>query len=145
MSASASSDSDSHRRKRLRKGTHSCLECRRRKVRCIFEPNSQRCDNCMLRETACTKQDVGRERQKSSEHQKQHSSTFTGNQKCGEPAIREARRGTQCVVDTGRVGPERRRSELEKHPFRFTLPDCQRAHFSSPCVSDVFVACRQTF
>ena len=70
MSVSVSSDSDSHRRKRLRKGTHSCEQCRRRKVRCIFEPNSQRCDNCIAREAPCTQQGIGRQRQRSSENQK---------------------------------------------------------------------------
>ena len=70
MSVSVTSDSDHHRRKRLRKGTHSCLQCRRRKVRCIFEPNSERCDNCVSREVTCTQQDVGYQRQSSSENRK---------------------------------------------------------------------------
>lgn len=64
MLASLSSDSDSFPRKRLRKGTHSCLECRRRKVRCVPEPNSQRCKECTSREAPCTQQELSGEKQK---------------------------------------------------------------------------------
>ena len=64
MSASVSSESDSNlRRKRLRKGTHSCIQCRRRKVRCIFESNTSRCENCIARDAQCTQQASVPERQ----------------------------------------------------------------------------------
>ena len=67
MSGSVSSGSDSNpRRKRLRKGTHSCIQCRRRKVRCIFESNSSRCENCIARDASCTQQDFIPEKQTSS-------------------------------------------------------------------------------
>jgi len=42
--------------KRLRLGTKSCAECRRRKVRCIFEPNTKICKECAAHEVECISQ-----------------------------------------------------------------------------------------
>ncbi|KAL6863590.1 hypothetical protein J3F83DRAFT_767214 [Trichoderma novae-zelandiae] len=42
--------------RRMRLGTRSCAECRRRKVRCIFEPNSSICRGCELHQTPCQAQ-----------------------------------------------------------------------------------------
>ena len=42
--------------KRLRLGTKSCAECRRRKVRCIFEPNTKVCKECSAHESECISQ-----------------------------------------------------------------------------------------
>ncbi len=42
--------------KRLRLGTKSCAECRRRKVRCIFEPNTKVCKECSTHESECISQ-----------------------------------------------------------------------------------------
>ncbi|KJK74734.1 hypothetical protein H634G_10046 [Metarhizium anisopliae BRIP 53293] len=42
--------------KRMRLGTKSCAECRRRKVRCVFSPGNSVCQNCVLHSTACTAQ-----------------------------------------------------------------------------------------
>ncbi|KAM7184476.1 hypothetical protein V8F20_012215 [Naviculisporaceae sp. PSN 640] len=53
-------------RKKLRKGTTSCWECKRRKVRCLFAPTnpthlagheSASCDGCQRRGTACVSQE----------------------------------------------------------------------------------------
>lgn len=46
--------------KRMRLGTRSCAECRRRKVRCIFEPNAQVCRQCASHGAACTAQQPSR-------------------------------------------------------------------------------------
>ncbi|KAH7131093.1 hypothetical protein EDB81DRAFT_807913 [Dactylonectria macrodidyma] len=43
-------------RKRMRKGTHSCNECRRRKIRCLFPPNSSVCSPCSSRGSRCVDQ-----------------------------------------------------------------------------------------
>lgn len=43
----------------MRKGTHSCLECRRRKIRCIFEPNATTCNRCLSKSLNCTEQEYG--------------------------------------------------------------------------------------
>ncbi|KAJ5367893.1 uncharacterized protein N7496_007653 [Penicillium cataractarum] len=46
--------------RRLRKGTHSCWECRRRKIRCQFpSTNAAVCVQCSLRGSVCRRQDSG--------------------------------------------------------------------------------------
>lgn len=46
------------KRRKVRKGTQSCWECKRRKVRCIFAlPTNATCDNCIRRGTACISQE----------------------------------------------------------------------------------------
>jgi hypothetical protein len=43
--------------RKVRKGTQSCWDCRRRKVRCIFAENTDSiCKNCRRRGTACNSQ-----------------------------------------------------------------------------------------
>ncbi|MCJ1398200.1 hypothetical protein MMC11_001397 [Xylographa trunciseda] len=42
---------------KVRKGTHSCVECRRRKIRCIFDANTHTCAGCTLRKTHCIPQE----------------------------------------------------------------------------------------
>ncbi|KAF2015727.1 hypothetical protein BU24DRAFT_422040 [Aaosphaeria arxii CBS 175.79] len=45
-------------RKKMRKGTHSCFECRRRKIRCIFPPdNPEVCSECFARGSRCIDQE----------------------------------------------------------------------------------------
>ncbi|KIW01654.1 uncharacterized protein PV09_06839 [Verruconis gallopava] len=46
------------RKKKMRKGTHSCFECRRRKIRCIFTPdNPSVCTECFARGSRCIDQE----------------------------------------------------------------------------------------
>lgn len=40
----------------MRKGTHSCYECRKRKVRCIFAKDSKTCEGCDAKGRICTEQ-----------------------------------------------------------------------------------------
>ncbi|KAH8886190.1 hypothetical protein GQ53DRAFT_727990 [Thozetella sp. PMI_491] len=40
----------------MRKGTHSCYECRKRKVRCIFARGSTICESCSAKGQRCTEQ-----------------------------------------------------------------------------------------
>ncbi|KKO98806.1 hypothetical protein THAR02_09089 [Trichoderma harzianum] len=42
--------------RRMRLGTKSCAECRRRKVRCVFPTNSSVCHGCELHQTPCRAQ-----------------------------------------------------------------------------------------
>lgn len=45
-------------RRKLRKGTQSCWECKRRKVRCNFTATTDlTCDGCKRRKTTCTSQE----------------------------------------------------------------------------------------
>lgn len=47
--------------KRMRLGTKSCKECRRRKVRCIFAPNEPTCQECILHGATCAAQNSNHE------------------------------------------------------------------------------------
>lgn len=47
------------KRRKLRKGTQSCWECKRRKARCTFSPSTQEiCDGCKRRGSDCVSQEV---------------------------------------------------------------------------------------
>ncbi|KAL5376017.1 hypothetical protein DPSP01_010749 [Paraphaeosphaeria sporulosa] len=47
------------KRRKVRKGTQSCWECRRRKVRCIFAATTTSvCNNCTRRKTPCVSQEL---------------------------------------------------------------------------------------
>lgn len=46
------------KRRKVRKGTQSCWECKRRKVRCVFNTTETTCQNCRRRGTACISQDL---------------------------------------------------------------------------------------
>ncbi|MCJ1341442.1 hypothetical protein MMC09_006738 [Bachmanniomyces sp. S44760] len=60
MSNTSSNSPDSGMRKKMRKGTHSCLECRRRKIRCVFRPDRPSvCLECFARGTRCREQKIG--------------------------------------------------------------------------------------
>lgn len=51
------SDESTAKRRKVRKGTHSCRECRRRKVRCIFAtPQDVVCITCNRRGAKCISQ-----------------------------------------------------------------------------------------
>ncbi|KAH6975669.1 hypothetical protein EDB80DRAFT_740459, partial [Ilyonectria destructans] len=43
-------------RRPMRKGTHSCTECRRRKIRCTFASNASVCSPCSARGSSCLNQ-----------------------------------------------------------------------------------------
>ncbi|KAF2456743.1 hypothetical protein BDY21DRAFT_345984 [Lineolata rhizophorae] len=50
--------SDSSTRRKMRKGTHSCFECRRRKIRCIFTADNPKvCTECFARGSQCVDQE----------------------------------------------------------------------------------------
>ncbi|KAF1829890.1 hypothetical protein BDW02DRAFT_126438 [Decorospora gaudefroyi] len=58
LSSSPDEASQSAKRRKVRKGTQSCWECKKRKVRCIWAaPTNITCDNCMRRKTACIGQE----------------------------------------------------------------------------------------
>jgi hypothetical protein len=50
-------DENATKRREMRKGTHSCTECRRRKVKCVFStPDSDTCTVCLRRGSRCFSQ-----------------------------------------------------------------------------------------
>ncbi|KAF2651537.1 hypothetical protein K491DRAFT_88470 [Lophiostoma macrostomum CBS 122681] len=55
----ARSDENAAKRRKVRKGTHSCQECRRRKVKCTFDSSEHDiCVICRQRGTACVSQEL---------------------------------------------------------------------------------------
>ncbi|EHK20511.1 uncharacterized protein TRIVIDRAFT_114486, partial [Trichoderma virens Gv29-8] len=63
-----------HRVRKMRKGTRSCTECRRRKTRCVYPPGDPVCVLCKSRDGRCIEQgyeDVGISESKSSVPRKQ--------------------------------------------------------------------------
>ncbi|KAI9643814.1 hypothetical protein NHQ30_007165 [Ciborinia camelliae] len=53
---------DEHRRKRVRKGTKSCWECKRRKIKCqLSSENVSVCSGCLSRGTTCISQEYPEE------------------------------------------------------------------------------------
>ncbi|OBS28298.1 hypothetical protein FPOA_02239 [Fusarium poae] len=46
------------KRRKLRKGTQSCWECKRRKAKCIYSDHLGICDSCKRRGTDCVSQEV---------------------------------------------------------------------------------------
>ncbi|CAK7272464.1 hypothetical protein SEPCBS119000_005139 [Sporothrix epigloea] len=60
------------RRRKVRKGTHSCWECRRRKIRCQFaSPDDVGCIGCQSRGTPCRSQEFADEKPSPSQQQQQ--------------------------------------------------------------------------
>lgn len=56
--ASEDDNDDQPRVKRMRKGTKSCAECRRRKIKCIYEPTRPDiCRDCFERGSTCIDQE----------------------------------------------------------------------------------------
>ncbi|GES65078.1 C6 zinc finger domain protein [Aspergillus terreus] len=54
-----SEDIPSVKRRRVRKGTRSCWECKRRKIRCLFaRPDDATCIGCQHRRSPCVGQDM---------------------------------------------------------------------------------------
>ena len=55
---SLQTDGPETKRRKVRKGTRNCWECKRRKVRCIFStPTDPICNSCKRRGTACIGQE----------------------------------------------------------------------------------------
>jgi hypothetical protein len=53
------SDEQAAKRRKVRKGTHSCWECKRRKVKCIFSSQDESiCITCRRRGTTCISQEI---------------------------------------------------------------------------------------
>lgn len=49
-------EADAAHRRRMRKGTKSCLPCRSRKIRCTYPTNSRTCHSCTTHGRECAEQ-----------------------------------------------------------------------------------------
>ncbi|KAK9342804.1 hypothetical protein V1522DRAFT_415024 [Lipomyces starkeyi] len=72
---------------RMRLGTRSCTECRRRKVRCIFPAQGATCQECIAHDTPCRAQ----------QRRTSYSSDNAGSPSCQEE-IQQRLRGLEDVV-----------------------------------------------
>ncbi|KAJ4328898.1 hypothetical protein N0V84_000686 [Fusarium piperis] len=70
-----SGDMSDRPKKRMRKGTRSCTECRRRKIRCIFLPGSSVCSHCSTRGSTCIDQNEGVDSTENAEPTRPRTST----------------------------------------------------------------------
>ena len=66
VNSRVAASNDAHlkvRRRGLRKGTHSCWECKRRKMKCVFDPlvNATACNGCRRRGSPCVSQEFPEE------------------------------------------------------------------------------------
>ncbi|KAF2654659.1 hypothetical protein K491DRAFT_758767 [Lophiostoma macrostomum CBS 122681] len=61
--SAADSSATTPQAKRMRLGTKSCAECRRRKVRCILIPGERICEACAVHGVTCVPQEGTRKRQ----------------------------------------------------------------------------------
>ncbi|KAL7947097.1 hypothetical protein V8C42DRAFT_319651 [Trichoderma barbatum] len=75
-----------HRMRKMRKGTRSCTECRRRKTRCVYPPGDPVCVLCKSRDGRCIEQgyeDAGISESKSSVPRKQPANGKTSQSRNG--------------------------------------------------------------
>lgn len=62
MSTTSEQTSSGPGSRRIRKGTHSCVECRRRKIRCIWPADAGRCNACAAKQMRCDVQTYSQSR-----------------------------------------------------------------------------------
>ncbi|KAI5460190.1 hypothetical protein BGZ63DRAFT_389673 [Mariannaea sp. PMI_226] len=128
MTAPIGQNTPEPKRRKIRKGTQSCWECKRRKVRCRFVAGSDdtACANCIRRGTACVSQ----------EHEEQPLALTTTGDSSNNKQI-EARLGRveqliESIVDTRATTltlteGAGRQSRLTESPFSSRDPICHTA------------------
>lgn len=94
--------SESKRRK-IRKGTHSCWECKRRKMKCIVDPLSNgSCNSCRRRGSKCVSQEFSEE-----------ASPHLDKTQMGDRVVRVETLVDQLIQQTGGDGtPSDRRTPM---------------------------------
>ncbi|KAI8724256.1 Zn(2)-C6 fungal-type domain-containing protein [Fusarium sp. LHS14.1] len=103
------------KRLRVRKGTKSCWECKRRKIRCTFATSADmRCTGCKRRRTACVGQEFPDE-----------SMTFRSTDGDGSPAYRDRLGRLEASVEmlVKISGPNGHNTSDPGSPSRVTLQD----------------------
>ncbi|RSM09510.1 hypothetical protein CEP52_004044 [Fusarium oligoseptatum] len=94
------------KRRKIRKGTTSCWECKRRKTRCHFSsPASEACVGCQQRETPCVTQEYEEDSSKTQEHHAIGAEPLDHNKNNGfEDRLERVEALLQRLVDTDRGG-----------------------------------------
>ncbi|KZL84313.1 zn 2cys6 transcription factor, partial [Colletotrichum incanum] len=92
-------DSESEaRRRKVRKGTHSCWECRRRKMKCIFgSPTDAVCISCQRRGAKCVAQEFPEEISPSLERSLQMGDRMVRVETLIEQLLKKASNGSDCI------------------------------------------------
>jgi hypothetical protein len=111
----------SAKRRTVRKGTRSCWECKRRKIRCIFpSPDDTACIGCQHRHTPCVRQDMPED----------PSAARKGSRNLGERVARvedfiKGLTANRDACETGKTGrelqPEARSEDAATTFIRFPL------------------------
>ncbi|KAF1962480.1 hypothetical protein CC80DRAFT_462617 [Byssothecium circinans] len=68
------------KRRKVRKGTFSCWECKRRKMRCIVDPPNTACNSCYRRGSRCVSQEFPEDQSSPTDH----VTAYTGTTSPGE-------------------------------------------------------------
>ncbi|TGO24255.1 hypothetical protein BPAE_0107g00020 [Botrytis paeoniae] len=111
----------------MRKGTHSCYECRKRKVRCIFTKESTICGNCELKGRRCTEQ--------------RRELIQAGNVDTRESLRENIKRLEAVIEDYGRKSSSTAPDEVNRN-FNVDLGDVREDKLSSESPSSEFGAKR---
>lgn len=98
----AATDEPQSKRRKVRKGTQSCWECKRRKIRCNFSgPLETVCDNCKRRWTVC----ISQEYPDDSEREATTSAVHIGAQ-AGASRLRRLEQLMELLVNKDKAGVE---------------------------------------
>ncbi|RSL51786.1 hypothetical protein CEP54_011241 [Fusarium duplospermum] len=112
------------KRRKIRKGTTSCWECKRRKSRCHFPSlTSEVCVGCQQRETPCVTQEYEEDSSKIQEHLATGAEALDQNKNNGlEDRLERVEALLQKLVDTGvsfsSPGINRRNADTTRPCFR---------------------------
>lgn len=120
------SSEPSPKRRKVRKGTHSCWECRRRKEKCTFGSSADVCIKCHRRGTKCVAQELPDEA----------SDSLRQGLKTGDRVARvEALVDQLCKqrVDNARL-PVHTMSGEENETLAHNIPTPHSSNFLSPSV-----------
>ncbi|GJC88604.1 dehydrocurvularin biosynthesis regulator [Colletotrichum liriopes] len=86
------------RRKKVRKGTHSCWECRRRKMKCIFgSPTDAACISCQRRGAKCVAQEFPEEISISLDRSLQMGDRMVRVETLVEQLLKKASNDSDCI------------------------------------------------
>jgi Fungal Zn(2)-Cys(6) binuclear cluster domain len=102
-------------RKKMRKGTKSCLECRRRKIKCTFEAGRTAvCNECYARGSTCIDQEHG-DIQSYVQNPPQDNASYSLRERVTqlEDLVRQVLHKLPDKTDSGNGGNESIRSQVD--------------------------------
>jgi len=116
---------------KVRKGTHSCRECKRRKVKCIFASSSDVvCTMCSRRGSRCTSQWVTSDTDEISQSTTYANVTFVADSASPGLAINSTQR--QPGPHTGHTGTSHRALSRPKSPALMLHGETEVSSYTNP-------------